>query len=946
MRLHSHDARNVAGEIKSDFLTNATENILNPLLLNGLQARLEELRDGADDNEIDEEVKNLLPTPLPTDDESKQKKKWLEKLAKLSRKTRKKPAELWREIIERTDAIYVIAEKLEQPFLKAVKALLRECNINTDSALTIGNLKDPIRSHEKAIDDYGGRFKDSALPESCLPDVIRFRAMFAHSNDLDEFRERLQNGFEVDIDGDCAKLDLIRIKNKFKDLDPTHFRNALFNLRLSYREQMFLGEIQLHHEKIIGHNEESNAHHHYNYFRSLLKETYDDELSQQLDFLLETTMSVFEEVVKVPVLLSMLAVVLRSEADGAVMKLPTDIFNLYSSATATVVKEAAPKYEEDALSDSDIFACLRTLGYQNHLLHQRIFTSENALQSLHGSPSLLASWKALLRHHEVPPLLKVLTAADVAGGSGEYQFAHMSFQEFFFLETLNRSEGQLPEDFKWETIEDKVEFFRDKFNDNVTRLGGAILAQKLFSAEHGTDLAFEQCFPNANQAARLCRVLSSPGHEIKKLTITGCSLDDRCLELLGRGLALGVSKVKTLDLRGNGLDDYQLERLLSNGLLHGNLEELVLSSNLICGNGIDVFVRELEKSKNIKMLDLRDNLLCGLVNNTRTFDAVSFEARDKLRAVAAKKRFKLMLWFPLSSKRLTMFLVATFASGGVVIGIWGGFFLIFPILFVIVRALHFAFEFLRGVLRPLLMHSADAPLWLPDRPAVEHPLFVYGKLLHLILYPVTWLISLPCYIITGIESRSPLFFIIVVALGFWAPFVMVVFDVVLLFANYDIRQKALDIIDSSGAAIFAASPTQTALQNLSRFGPRTTYWSMLLLGAVPSGGTDEFQASDPACIDCFYGGSSALGRAFVRGEARTVAVMLFCAPKIELTGGCWRMHNIYNRDDLMRWIGEQVKVVTHVEDLQQVMQARSSVMPVLTKTEEARGVELRSVAPV
>ena len=42
-------------------------------------------------------------------------------------------------------------------------------------------------------------------------------------------------------------------------------------------------------------------------------------------------------------------------------------------------------------------------------------------------------------------------------------------------------------------------------------------------------------------------------------------------------------------------------------------------------NGIDVFVRELEKSKNIKMLDLRDNLLCGLVNNTRTFDAVSFE---------------------------------------------------------------------------------------------------------------------------------------------------------------------------------------------------------------------------------------------------------------------------------------------------------------------------------
>ena len=79
------------------------------------------------------------------------------------------------------------------------------------------------------------------------------------------------------------------------------------------------------------------------------------------------------------------------------------------------------------------------------------------------------------------------------------------------------------------------------------------------------------------------------------------------------------------------------------------------------------------------------------------------------------------------------------------------------------------------------------------------------------------------------RKPEPLFFIIVVALGFCAPFVMVVFDVVLLFGNYDIRQKALDIIVFRSGDL-CHTDADAALQNLSRFGPRTTYWSILLLG--------------------------------------------------------------------------------------------------------------------
>ena len=58
-------------------------------------------------------------------------------------------------------------------------------------------------------------------------------------------------------------------------LDPAHFRNLLFNLRLEVIEPAKMKgstfmEVQVHHEKILQFNEESGAHGTYEFFRAAL----------------------------------------------------------------------------------------------------------------------------------------------------------------------------------------------------------------------------------------------------------------------------------------------------------------------------------------------------------------------------------------------------------------------------------------------------------------------------------------------------------------------------------------------------------------------------------------------------------------------------------------------------------------------------------------------------
>ena len=79
-------------------------------------------------------------------------------------------------------------------------------------------LKDPVRMHEKALNDYVHDYHDwddgTVIPdETCIIDLIRGRASCESSKLMLGLLEAMVRGFEMEVDGDMAQLTLLRCKN-------------------------------------------------------------------------------------------------------------------------------------------------------------------------------------------------------------------------------------------------------------------------------------------------------------------------------------------------------------------------------------------------------------------------------------------------------------------------------------------------------------------------------------------------------------------------------------------------------------------------------------------------------------------------------------------------------------------------------------------------------------
>ena len=69
----------------------------------------------------------------------------------------------------------------------------------------------------------------------------------------------LSRGYRLEIDGKTYRVELLRGKNKFRTLDPTHFRCLLYNLWLTVewteggaiRRQRALCELQVKHRLVL-----------------------------------------------------------------------------------------------------------------------------------------------------------------------------------------------------------------------------------------------------------------------------------------------------------------------------------------------------------------------------------------------------------------------------------------------------------------------------------------------------------------------------------------------------------------------------------------------------------------------------------------------------------------------------------------------------------------------
>ena len=140
-------------------------------------------------------------------------------------------AALWELVWRHTDDVFCALEDLLDPFKCAVELLVRK--LGGDIELRFGDLKDPVRIHEKGVDDYTGDHDDTVIPEACVVDVLRCRAVCREGRTLLELERLLQKGFETTINDKLARLQLLRAKNKFgpNAIDPTRFRNILNNIR-------------------------------------------------------------------------------------------------------------------------------------------------------------------------------------------------------------------------------------------------------------------------------------------------------------------------------------------------------------------------------------------------------------------------------------------------------------------------------------------------------------------------------------------------------------------------------------------------------------------------------------------------------------------------------------------------------------------------------------------
>lgn len=274
---------------------------------------------------------------------------------------------LWRAIAGRTDDVMLLAENFQPLFNSTITELCatagnspsasRPSGVSDDEwvACNLGPIKDPVRIFQKAADDYQTRFGDGVPGEACVADVLRSRIVCFHAASTCDTIAMIKRpqGFVVEaaqLPGAAeanvvrVKLKTVRIKNKFIDMDPTHFRNALCNLimvvewadSLGRPPTAFFCECQVHHRGILQRNEALHAHSHYDFFRTRLANKYDDEM----DRMLRETISFLRDSSLVPVRLPMIALLAQTLQTDKNKEIPIKLGELYK----IVIEQALEKF--------------------------------------------------------------------------------------------------------------------------------------------------------------------------------------------------------------------------------------------------------------------------------------------------------------------------------------------------------------------------------------------------------------------------------------------------------------------------------------------------------------------------------------------------------------------------------------------------------------------------
>jgi hypothetical protein len=179
----------------------------------------------------------------------------------------------------------------------------------------------------------------------------------------------------------CANplFGIARFKNFFANLCPTHFRRIGLNLRVQLPDGgSHVCELQLHHTQIY---ENAPDHKVYEYFRDVF---VGSEFDGKMDDLIGKRMKHLEDVMQVPVFMSLLIVCVDGGDDGAVPEVPATVAELYQTAMTKLYQQRG---DRDGFDGQQMQRLMRAVFTQNQLRRRRQFGHADVVSALQDATS-------------------------------------------------------------------------------------------------------------------------------------------------------------------------------------------------------------------------------------------------------------------------------------------------------------------------------------------------------------------------------------------------------------------------------------------------------------------------------------------------------------------------------------------------------------------------------